>query len=100
MPDGAEEDALSRAELALAAMLTENRVHSAASKVGRLQTTNAGQVVDEIMRDLRDELDRSHGALVLSLTRDDAQLLWSVVLDDVTDLVTDALSETSSIDPE
>lgn len=39
-------------------------------------------------------------SLVLSLSRDDASLLWSVVTDDVVDLVTDHLNEVSTIDPE
>jgi Rnl2 family RNA ligase len=97
-------DALEAAETALAAMLTENRVHSAITKLGSPAAgdPDAGvdEIVAEVLADLRDELDRTHGELVLSLVRDDASLLWSVVTDDVVDLVTDHLNEASTIDPE
>ena len=97
-------DALAAAEAALTVMLTDNRVHSAITKVGSPLAggPNAGidEIVAEVVADLRDELDRAHGDLVLSLSRDDASLLWSVVTDDVVDLVTDHLNEVSTIDPE
>jgi Rnl2 family RNA ligase len=103
-PPAREDDALQRAEAVIAAMLTDNRVHSAITKVGRPEGDDAAarvdQIVAEVMADLRDEVDRVHGELVLSLTRDEAQLLWSVVLDDVVDLVAEHQSETSSLDPE
>jgi ubiquinone/menaquinone biosynthesis C-methylase UbiE len=90
MPDGAEDDGLNRAEAVLASMMTADRVHRAVRKVGRVQA----HIVGEIMVGLRAELS------TLVLARDDAQLLWSVALDDVTDLVADHLSATSTIDPE
>ena len=97
-------DALAAAEAALAAMLTANRVDSAITKLGAPRTDGpeAGldAIVAEVLTDLRDELDRAHGELVLSLVRDDAALLWSAVTDDVVDLVTDHLNEASTIDPE
>jgi Rnl2 family RNA ligase len=97
-------DALAAAEAALAAMLTDHRVHSAITKLGSPQADTPGAgiagIVAEVLADLRDELDRAHGELVLSLSRDDASLLWSVVTDDVVDLVTDHLNEASTIDPE
>lgn len=99
-----DRDALSAAEAALAAMLTDNRVHSAITKLGSPRAGDpdpgVAEIVAEVMADLRDELDRAHGELVLSLSRDDASLLWSVVTDDVVDLVTDHLHEVSTIDPE
>lgn len=97
-------DALVAAEAALAAMLTDNRVHGAITKVGspRAGGPDAGvdEIVAEVVADLRDELDRAHGELVLSLSRDDASLLWSVVTDDVIELVVDYLHEAATIDPE
>lgn len=96
-------DALSAAEAALAAMLTDNRVHSAISKLGSPRAggpAGPDEIAAEVLADLRDELDRAHGELVLSLSRDDASLLWSVVTDDVVDLVADHLNEVSTIDPE
>jgi Rnl2 family RNA ligase len=93
-------DALVRAEVALWAMITANRVHSAVTKLGRPEDIRLEQIVDEVMSDLRDEMDRGHGELVLSLTRDEATLLWLVADDDVIQLVTDVVNETWSIDPE
>src|SRR5262249_20927695 len=96
--------ALAAAEAALAAMLTENRVHSAITKLGSPQAGDPGAgiaaIVAEVLADLRDELDRAHGELGLSLAHDDASLVWSVVADEVVDLVTDHLNEASTIDPE
>jgi Rnl2 family RNA ligase len=85
-------DALARAEAALWAMINANRVHSAISKLGRPEDVRLEQIVDEVMTDVRDELDRAHGELVLSLTRDEAALLWAVAHDDVIQLVTDIVS--------
>ncbi|HEX3759528.1 MAG TPA: class I SAM-dependent methyltransferase, partial [Kofleriaceae bacterium] len=103
-PSAGDGDPLSSAEAALGAMLTDHRVHSAITKLGspRAGGPEAGvdEIVAEVLADLRDELDRAHGELVLSLSRDDASLLWSVVTDDVVDLVTDHLNEVSTIDPE
>lgn len=97
-------DALAAAESALAAMLTENRVHSAITKLGspRAGGPDGGidEIVAEVLADLRDELDRAHGELVLSLSRDDASLLWSVMADEVVGVVADHLNEASTIDPE
>lgn len=97
-------DALEAAEAALTAMLTEPRVQSAISKVGLPQLGDPAAGIDaiaaEVVADLREELDRAHGELVLSLSRDDAALLWSVVTDDVIELVTDHVQEASTIDPE
>jgi Rnl2 family RNA ligase len=98
------DDALAAAEAALTAMLTDARVHSAITKLGSPQAGDPGAGIDaivaEVLADLRDELDRAHGELVLSLPRDDAALLWSVATDAAADLVTDHLSEASTIDPE
>jgi Rnl2 family RNA ligase len=103
-PSAGDGDALATAEAALAGMLTDPRVHSAITKLGspRAGDPEAGiaDIVAEVLADLRDELDRAHGELVLSLSRDDAALLWSVVTDDVVELVTDHLNEVSTIDPE
>ncbi len=100
----ADGDALTRAELALSSMLTRNRVDSALSKLGRPEGDDAAarfdQIVAEILDDLRAELDRSHGDVVLSLTRDEAALLWSVATDDVIDVVGEQLNVSTSIDPE
>lgn len=100
----ADSDPLTAADAALAAMLTDSRVQSAISKLGspRAGDPEAGrdQIVAEVVADLRDEFDREHGDLVLSLARDDASLLWSVATDEVVDLVTDHLSEASTIDPD
>jgi len=93
-------DALARAEGALWAMINANRVHSAISKLGRPAEVRLEQIVDEVIADLRDELDRAHGDLVLSLTREEAALLWGVAHDDVVQLVTDVVSGASSIEPE
>lgn len=99
-------DALSRAEAVLASMLTDNRVVSVVTKVGHpdgdaaARATRLDQIVAEVIADLHDEMDHGHGELVLSLSADDAQLLWSVTRDDVHDLVAEQLSETSTIDPE
>jgi Rnl2 family RNA ligase len=99
-----EDDALGRAEMVLSAMLTDNRVHSAITKLGLPQDGDAlagvDEIVAEVLADLRDEMDRAHGDLVLSMTRDDASLLWSVATDDVIDLVADHVNEASTIDPE
>jgi Rnl2 family RNA ligase len=95
-----ETDALARAEAALWPMITANRVHSAVTKLGRPEDVRQDQIVDEVMGDLRDEIDRGHGELVLSLTRDEAALLWLVAHDDVIQLVADVVNETSAIDPE
>lgn len=96
----ADLDALARAEVALLSMITANRIHSAVTKLGRPDDVKAEQIVEEVMADLRDAMDRGHGELVLSLTRDEAALLWLVAHDDVIQLVTDVVSESSSIDPE
>jgi len=93
-------DVLARAEDALWAMINANRVHSAISKLGHPADVRLEQIVDEVMTDLRDELDRAHGDLVLSLARDEAALLWVVAHDDVLQLVTDLVSGSSVIDPE
>jgi len=98
-------DALAVAEAALTAMLTDNRVHCAITKLGSPpsgddSSASCDAIVAEVLSDLHDELDRTHGDLVLSLTRDDAALLWSAVTDDVVDIVTDYLNEASTIDPE
>ena len=99
-----EADALERADAALTAMVTDNRVHSAITKLGLPRELDAtgrlDEIVAEVLADLRDEMDRAHGELVVSLTRDDASLLWSVVTDDVADLVADHVSEASTLDPE
>jgi Rnl2 family RNA ligase len=97
-------DALEVAEAALTAMLTEQRVQSAISKVGLPHPGDPAAGVDaiaaEVLADLRAELDGKHGELVLSLSRDDAALLWAVVTDDVVELVTDHVAEASTIDPD
>lgn len=99
-----DSDALGRAEAALSAMLTDNRVHSAITKLGAPQAVDAitqlDEIVAEVLADLRHEMDRAHGELVVSLTRDDASLLWSVVTDEVVDLVADHVNAASTIDPE
>ena len=96
--------ALERAEVVLSAMVTDNRVHSAITKLGLPAeldaTARLDEIVAEVVADLRDEMDRAHGEMVVSLTRDDAALLWSVVTDDVIDLVLDHVTEASTIDPE
>jgi hypothetical protein len=96
-------DPLEAAEAALAAMLTENRVQSAITKVGLPEgepVAGIDAIAAEVLADLREELDRTHGELVLSLSREDAELLWAVVSDDVVGLVADHVHEASTIDPE
>jgi Rnl2 family RNA ligase len=93
-------DALDHTEAALMSMLTANRVHGAISKVGQPDEGEGrfDEIVAEVMRDLRDELDRRHGELVLSLSREDASVLWSVVEDEVTALVADCLGQDGRLD--
>ena len=84
-------------------MLTDNRVRSAITKLGLPELeapARLDEIVAEVLADLRDEMDRAHGELVVSLARDDASLLWAVVADDVLDAVADHVNEASTIDPE
>lgn len=69
-------------------------------KVGLPVDRQVDLIVDEVLADLRDELDRAHGDLVLALSRDDAALLWSVARDQVAELVGERVSEATTIDPD
>lgn len=96
-------DALAQAEAVLLPMLTANRVDSAVSKLGRPDEGGAARVdeiVAELVTDLRDELDRGHGELVLSLSREDAALLWAVIEDEAAGLVRDYVDPDGQIDAE
>ena len=105
---------LAAAEALVMAMLTPARVASATSKLGRVEPpapagppaappAAAGptveQLIDEVMLDLREELDASHGAVVLSMTPEESALLWSVARDKVATLVHQVLSGELDIDP-
>jgi len=93
-------DPLDAAEAALTAMITEPRIDSAIGKLGLPAGGAIEAVVDEVLSDLRDELDRTHGALVVALGRDDAALVWALVRDQVAELVGERVSEATTIDPE
>lgn len=104
--------ALESAEKAVTEMLTPQRVDHATSKLypaRRAADPDVGPsdhtdptleaLVDEVMLDLREELDRSHGAVVLSMSPEDSALLWSDVRDRVSALVTRVVRGDFDIDP-
>lgn len=70
-------------EAAAVAMLDDNRVASALSKVGRNDGSlqRHRELTAELASDLRHELEADHGALLLALDHEDRELLWTVVED-------------------
>jgi Rnl2 family RNA ligase len=73
-------DPLTEIEALVLARVNENRVDSAVSKIGRGPDLD-GAVAREVAADVRDELESDHGALLLSVSREDRELLWSVAGD-------------------
>lgn len=90
-------DPLTEAEALVLARTNENRVDSAVSKIGRGPDTDA-EVAREVATDVRDELEAHHGALLLSLSREDRELLWSVATDVALDIL--ASRRAPAFDPE
>ena len=96
----AERDALGRADDLTTAMLTENRIDSAISKIGPPDSPEARREVEaEVLRDIRDELEERHGAVLLELGLEDRQLLWSVAADAITEAVAERAAA-FSLDPD
>lgn len=85
-------DALAQAERAALDLVTRNRVNDAISKTGRPDGSSERQeeIGAEVARDVRETLEESHGALLLSLPVDEQRLLWSVVEDAVADMLESA----------
>lgn len=93
-------EALERAEGLVSAMLTDNRIDSAISKIGRPTTPRLeAEVAAEVERDVREELERGHGDVVLALGREDHALLWSVAADAIRDAVADHVRPAKYLDP-
>jgi Rnl2 family RNA ligase len=88
----AEPTALEQADALVQRMLTDQRIDSAISKLGRPTTSEQQRAVAaEVERDVREELEHQHGALVLALSPDDSALLWSVTADAIREAVSECI---------